>query len=151
MQIQKRQHTSEIKQTEMESSSADENPTTSYKSNRSNGALPPMPLDEATPTSLSSSNSNGRGRHSPGPSVTSLLSEDRDAEQMNYHNEGNPSSANERCGVISDGGQRATITGMICRKSKAFMFGQILSLFLVSDTSCPISLLSLYSSLPLSP
>lgn len=118
-----------------------ENPTTSYKSNGTNGALPPMPTDEAAPTSLSSINSNGRGRHSQGPSKTSLLSEGGDAEERNCQNEGSLSAADERCGDIGDERQRATITGMICRKSKALMFGQILSLCLVSDASFNFSML----------
>ena len=106
-------------------------PTTSYKSNGVDDALPPVPPDEAPSTPRSTSPNIARRRRSPNPTVTSLLPDEEKNEEVDQ--EERAASANtDRCGEFEDQGQRATLTGMLCRKSQAFMFGQVLSLFLVS-------------------
>lgn len=109
-------------------------PTTSYKANKADDSLPPVPPDEPPSTPTPSSPNGARRRRSPNPTVTSLLPDEENNEDTDYHNGGSPSANNtDRCGDFEDQGQRATVSGMILRKSKAFMFGQVLSLFLVSS------------------
>lgn len=111
--------------------SGSDSPTTSYKTNGVDDALPPVPPNQAPSTPLTTS-LNSRRKCSPDPNATSLLPDEEKNEEMD-NNESSTSASIGCCGEVEDQGQRATVTGMICRKSKAFMFGQMLSLFLVSQ------------------
>lgn len=99
---------------------SDDTPTTSYKSKTDND-LPP--IQNESPSQFSPKSSRRRNRSSP--SIASLLPEGE--------NTANNTHSNDRVGQFNENGKRATITAMICRKSKAFLFGQMLSLFLVSE------------------
>ena len=110
--------------------SGSNSPTTSYKSNGVDDALSPAPPDEAPSTPTPSSPSNDRRGRMSDPTATSLIA-DEDKEEAAAHDESGTSTSIGHCGEVENQ-QKATVTGMICRKSQAFMFGQILSLFLVS-------------------
>ncbi|KAL3791886.1 hypothetical protein HJC23_010746 [Cyclotella cryptica] len=97
-----------------------------------------------TPPSTSTTPNLARRRRSPNPTATSLLPDDEkeapqhhEATRVNALPGTNPS---EGFDGGFDEGQRATIRGMICRKSKAFMFGQLLSLFLAATGAVQSSL-----------
>lgn len=119
---------------------------TPYRGSSPNGTAEGLPsstttpTDEAPPTPPSTSTTPklARRRRSPNPTATSLLPEDEKEVPLPHEDTRVNTSPGADPGEGFDGGfdegQRATIRGMICRKSKAFMFGQLLSLFLVSDT-----------------
>ena len=112
----------------------DATPTTSYKSEIDDD-LPPTPTPNASVSQCSPKSYRRHNRSSSKtPTADSLL-----PEEENKTNE-NETPSNDQIGEFNDNGKRATITAMICRKSKAFLFGQMLSLFLVSEerSTCSI-------------
>jgi hypothetical protein len=96
--------------------------------------IAPVPPDDPRFTS-SNTNIVTRQRRS-NPTVASLLHEEENSADMNFPavSRLNSSSTNDDpCGDFDNMDvQRATTADLLCRKSKALTFGQILSLLLVS-------------------
>jgi hypothetical protein len=105
-------------------------PTTSYRGSGTPAeqVSPPAAVDDPPLTP----NSSLRRRTASNPTAASLLHEDEKNEELPQSNEGSRDTHREDFENSANEGRRATIRGMLCRKSKAFMFGQLLSLFLVS-------------------